>query len=373
MRPQAPQDLPTLTSLRFFAALMIFAFHLREFAPSETLYALAPGMLHGVSFFFVLSGFVLTHVYFGRGVPSATFYRARIARIVPLHWACMGLLVAALPPLWACGQRLSTPDAAGAFVLKALLLDAWVPLRSVQSSWNIVSWSISAEMAFYAAFPWLCRLMARRPALTLAGAGLVSLGVAPLGAAWGWPVFSPDGTRPSLVQWGCDLPLARGFEFVLGMAACRLWRERIAPLRLSTACWTAIEAGALGMIGVWLALIAPAWIAGAQGVAFVWLRASGSCLPFAALILALAGGRGLVGRALAAPLPVKLGEVSFAFYLVHDIVLRVLAYHFNATGVAAPFALSLGLAFLLHEGLEIPMRRRLLARPLAPALGAPAA
>ena len=64
MRPEtpAPEDLAALTSLRFAAAAMIFVFHLREFASTPLIIALGPAMYHGVSFFFVLSGFVLTHV-----------------------------------------------------------------------------------------------------------------------------------------------------------------------------------------------------------------------------------------------------------------------------------------------------------------------
>ena len=365
MRSPRPADLPTLTSLRFFAALMIFAFHLREYVPSDALYALAPGLFHGVSFFFVLSGFVLTHVYSDREISKAQFYRARVARIAPLHVACLLGLVAALPPLWACGQLLGVGAAAGAFGLKFLMLDAWVPLRSVQSSWNNVSWSISVEMAFYAAFPWLSAIMSRRPFWTLGAAFAVSASVAPLGAAWGLPVFSTDGTQATLLQLGCDFPLARGFEFVLGMAACLLWRDRIAPLALSWAAWTAIETVALAVTASWLIVAVPALVSHAQGFVFIWLRASGSALTLAPFIVALAGGRGLIGRALSARALVKLGEVSFAFYLIHVIVMRTLVYHLGATGVIAPFALSLLLAFVLHEGVELPMRRRLLARPLA--------
>ena len=126
---------------------------------------------------------------------------------------------------------------------------------------------------------------------------------------------------------------------------------------------------ALGVTALWLAFAVPALVSHTQGVVFIWLRAAGSCFLFAPLLVALAGGRGLVGRALSKPLFVKLGEVSFAFYLVHVIVMRVFQFHFGATGVWAPLALSLGLAFGLHEGVEIPMRRRLLARASA---GAPA-
>ncbi len=363
MRSQ-PADLPILTSLRFFAALMIFVFHLREFAPSEALYAVAPGMFQGVSFFFVLSGFVLTHAYSDRDAPLTEFYAARFARIAPLHVVCLFGLLAVVPLPVALGQILSAPAAAVAFALKLFMLDAWVPLRAISSSWNSVSWSISVEMAFYAAFPFLNMAMARQPLVTLATAALVSFGVLIAGVAAGLPTFAPDGCVVTLVQLGSFFPLARGFEFVLGMAACVVWRRRVLPARLSEAGWTAAEAAILVVAALWLLVVLPWLVFHTQGAVFVGLRAAGSSWLFAGLLCVLAGGRGRVGAALSAPWLVKLGQASFAFYLVHVIVMRTLAWRLGATGVLAPLALSLGLAFLLHEGVEIPMRRRLLARPL---------
>jgi peptidoglycan/LPS O-acetylase OafA/YrhL len=208
--------------------------------------------------------------------------------------------------------------------------------------------------------------MARRPLVTLAAAASVSLGVLACGVALGLPTFTPDGATVTLVQLGSFFPLARGFEFVLGMATCLVWRRWVQPARLSEAIWTAAEGAALGASALWLLLLLPWLVFHAEGAVFVGLRAAGSSWLFAALLCVLAGGRGRVGWALSAPWLVKLGQASFAFYLVHVIVMRALAWHFGATGALAPLALSLGLAFLLHEGVEIPMRQRLLASP-APA------
>ena len=361
-------DLPALTSLRFVAAAMIFVFHLREFQPSPWLYRIAPGMFHGVSFFFVLSGFVLTHAYGREPLAWRRFYRARIARIAPLHLACLGLLLIALPWPAARGQNLGPAAALAALALKATMLDSWVPMRAILSSWNSVSWSISAEMAFYAAFPLLLPAMIRRPLTTLAAVAVVSLGVLAAGVAAGAPVFAPDGEVVTLVNLGAFFPPARLFEFALGMAACLFWRGWALPARLSVAAWTAIEAAALAATALWLMALVPPLVTGAQGVAFVWLRASGSCGVFAALLVAMAGGKGRLGRALAWRPFVALGEASFAFYLVHVIVMRALRFDFGARpGALAALALSLALAFLLHEAVEKPMRRRLLA------LAAPAA
>src|SRR5690242_12787179 len=86
--------LPALTSLRFLAALAVFLHHAGLFADG----------FFGVTFFFVLSGFILTYNYRrtladgGRGAVW-DFYVARFARVYPLH---IFALIAALP--WVASQ-----------------------------------------------------------------------------------------------------------------------------------------------------------------------------------------------------------------------------------------------------------------------------
>ena len=278
-----------------------------------------------------------------------------------MHLASLALLVAALPLPLAVGQKLGFGAAAVAFLLKATMLDAWVPTRAVLQSWNNVSWSISVEMAFYAVFPLLLAAMSRRPALTLAGAAAVSLGVVGAGAAAGLPVFALDRDALTLFNIGSCFPVARGFEFALGVAACLAWRRWLRSAPFSVGAWTAMEAIALAGAAVWLLVCVPALVGLADGPAFVWLRASGSCWIFALLIAALAGGRGRVSQGLAWRPLVALGEASFAFYMVHMIVMRALRFHFGAApGALSALALSLALAFLFHQAVEIPMRRRIL-------------
>jgi peptidoglycan/LPS O-acetylase OafA/YrhL len=361
-----------LTSLRFVAAAMIFTFHLREFEPSPWLYQIAPGMFHGVSFFFVLSGFLLTHAYGGEGVSWRRFYLARFARIAPLHLFCLVLLLLALPLPVARGEPLGPVASLVSFVLKTAMLDSFAPVRSVLSSWNSVSWSISVEMAFYACFPLLLFAMTRRPLTTLAATAAVSLGVLGAGVAAGLPVFVVDRDAITLVNMGTFFPLARVFEFALGMATCLAWRRWALPARLPVAAWTAVEAAALVGAAVWLLFVIPPLVRGSTGAVFVWLHASGSCGVFAVLLAALAKGEGRLGRALAWRPFVALGEASFAFYLVHVMVMRTLRFDFgHGPGTLAALALSLGLAFLLHEAVEKPMRRRVLglAAPARPAPG----
>jgi peptidoglycan/LPS O-acetylase OafA/YrhL len=150
-RPATPK-LHALTSLRFFAAAMIVLFHSQGYFG-----AIAPlqrfTLTQGVCFFFVLSGFILTYAYpslDGRGVQR--FLVSRLARIVPLHLAAL-LLYVLLLPAWYRDSVSSATHGAG--LLTAFLMQAWVPLYRVQTAFNGVSWSLSAECFFYLCFPFL--------------------------------------------------------------------------------------------------------------------------------------------------------------------------------------------------------------------------
>src|SRR5690554_5743831 len=95
MRPH----LPTLTSVRFFAALYVlvvhFGMHMFEGTPLEGFATLGST---GVSMFFVLSGFILTYTYAGRSSKPGRFWWARFARIWPVYVLS---LVASLPAYWS--------------------------------------------------------------------------------------------------------------------------------------------------------------------------------------------------------------------------------------------------------------------------------
>lgn len=98
--------LDALTGLRWWAAFMVFLFHMRVFAPvPQPLAAVFDQGYLGVTFFFVLSGFVLTWSL-KPGVSTSTFYWRRFARIWP---ATMVALLLAIPVFYSIGLGQSTP------------------------------------------------------------------------------------------------------------------------------------------------------------------------------------------------------------------------------------------------------------------------
>lgn len=167
---------PALNGLRFLAALAIVIFH---YAPRVHGYDRVPIFLKNlidegpcaVSFFFILSGFVLAHRYLSDGgqfQSAAAFYWARFVRLYPAYLLAFLLF---LPTALERSASYAQYGFGGrhAFALSALLsplmLQAWTPLAQ---AWNGPSWSLSVEAFFYLVFPWLgFRLIKKSRAWTL--------------------------------------------------------------------------------------------------------------------------------------------------------------------------------------------------------------
>jgi len=172
---KAVNEIKTLTSLRGIAAMAVVFYHFgplysRNFSIEAHTLIISRAYLW-VDFFFLLSGFVLCHVYaedfIGGRVRFREFLGKRLARIYPLHLFC--LLVLLIPFFAASGTRLS-------FITSLLLINAWG--TDTELTWNYPSWSISAEWAAYLAFPAILAVFYRLAlpyAVLLATAGIFGL------------------------------------------------------------------------------------------------------------------------------------------------------------------------------------------------------
>jgi peptidoglycan/LPS O-acetylase OafA/YrhL len=132
------------------AALLVFGLHLRNLgylsgAPVDIIGWPFMAGATGVSFFFVLSGFVLT--WSARSHDTAAgFWRRRIARIYPVH------LVTAVAAMLLGSAILGQPRPTGQqLAANLLLIHSWWP--AWWQTLNPVSWSLACEAFFYATFP----------------------------------------------------------------------------------------------------------------------------------------------------------------------------------------------------------------------------
>jgi peptidoglycan/LPS O-acetylase OafA/YrhL len=352
-----------LTSLRFFAALMIVLLHARLYAqPSLGLFkwpwlaGMPETLVHGVSFFFVLSGFILTHVYMNRPPAGSGYWRfiaLRFGRLWPVYtFALVLLMISALTPIAIVRHDSVAFDGTGWFD-KWLVLDmnlpmlqSWSPWLVHQQSWNAVSWTVSTEFMFYFAFPFLVVGIVRTWGWKLAGAAAIVAAFLAIDHFW------VHGSQESGVDILYANPLYRGFEFVLGMAAYVLWSRRIRRLELPPQAWTAIEAAALLLVIAWL--YAPVWAILAN---VRWVDVAGSAPFFAVLIVVLASARGRAGQALSLAPLVFLGEISYSIYILHLLLMKVLWSHgVHNISAAIFFALLIAVCSATYFAIERPAR-----------------
>lgn len=335
-----PRDLPALTSLRAAAALLVFGYHVGKDTgwlgarAVETRYGFV-----GVAFFFVLSGFVLTWST-APGTPARDFWAKRVARVYPSHLFMAG--VALVVPV------LVLPVTVWGVVANLTLTQAWFRPWDIAFSLDSVSWSLSCEAFFYLIAPVVMLALRRRSTRAAIRFCAVWVGLSAVVAV----VMGRAGNAWDI--WAYTLPPVRSGEFVLGCLLALLvqrgWRPRL-PL------WLVLVVA----VGVGLVL-AGSSVELPQSVADV-----GFTPLFAVVILAaaLADVRRPAGGWLAVRWLVYAGQVSFAFYLVHELVIiNLLPFAPTSPGSVTGALLAVAAlvvagtaAVALHHGVELPAQR----------------
>ncbi len=340
---------PALTGLRGAAALWVASYHL--LLPASLVGGLPARVLGrgylAVDLFFVLSGYVLALNYGERAgwarLPG--FLWRRWARIFPLY----GLILAARLGYTAWhygGFGVSRPWLAApvghpwtAIPANMLLVQSWGLAPSITGP----AWSVSVEWGAYCVFPVLVAVMLGGPPSRAVAGGAAAFGlVLALGLVHGGlDVWDGRTAGPLLRCLG-------GFSIGIGV------------FRLS--CWQPVQSLA--------ARPAAGWLAGAALLAAVLWRAPDlAAYPLlCVLVLCAACGRAGLCAWLARPGTVRLGEMSYAVYLLHIFLLHPLDQVRAATGLILPpsaaddLAAGLIAAFLLaaanlvHDWVEQPAR-----------------
>jgi len=349
-----PQSLPWLTVLRYPAAVWVIVYHclgtthaeLGEASLSGSLFNtfLERGFL-GVSFFFVLSGFILAWNY-PQITRPADYLSARAARILPVYYLSLAFAV----PLMI--KQVIGEGFYWAFLPKLLLVltltQSWIP--SVPRIWNGPAWTLSCEAFFYISLiftlPFVTRTLAGRPIsrtmLAVVALWVVGL-ILPAVFCWRFGgdlnVSALDGNHVSKAESYAMLiiekfPLVRVVEFLGGVAVCVGTRKWIPALRLRNS--------------VTLVLVGVAWIATSCFLPFIFSMGTW-CFPgFACVIVGAA--------ALPAPAESRvfrfaglLGNASYSVYLLHfsvrDYLTLLYKYTAGITALSGPvFLLALFIA-----------------------------
>lgn len=312
-----PPVIHSLTSLRFVAAAWVVVFHFKEFFKGTALDT-SPfanyGFL-GVDFFFVLSGFVLAHVYWPKLQAGRfdywNFLVRRVGRVYPLHVLTLAVTLAlsivaakvgVIYTEWNLGEWMTLPKGE---ILRGLfahltMIHAWGSTKGLL--FNLPSWSISAEWFAYLLFPVFALFMQpllRWPSVLLAVTVALFLML-----LVGMLLVAKIGLLRATWDFGA---MRIAPEFAIGIALHRFGESYSLGTR-----------GALiGFAAVLAALIAAMWL-GAPNVVIVLL--------LAAIVPLCADAERHGGlRAMQRPFPVLLGEISYSVYLWH-FPLGVLAF-----------------------------------------------
>jgi peptidoglycan/LPS O-acetylase OafA/YrhL len=231
---QPHQYLSNLTPLRGIAAVWVFVYHFQgvmiHFILPGSTQLVAKGYLM-VDLFFIMSGFIMCHVYrksFEAGPTAEKFKRfivARFARIYPLHLFVLIVLIVLI--LWltrigAGGFNMIYDPAA---IPSNLLLIHSFGIHKV-FTWNVPSWSISAEWWAYMVFPFLVFFLYRRK--KLAAALLVLFVIISYLALLFWlprkDPFDPAAIVPRDLNINFDYGFLRGLAgFVAGMLVYKIY------------------------------------------------------------------------------------------------------------------------------------------------------
>lgn len=291
-----------LDSLRGLLASTIVIYHLPSQGYLWTLGYIRNGML-AVTFFFVLSGFVIGTTYGERlanGFPVKRFLGLRLGRIYPLHLFMIAVLlgwqiVRFVFHIGSVRDGMPFTDkfdpALLPFHLFLIQKFGWT------LGWNNPSWSIGVEWWTYIVFALIAAFITvrRSPSLT----GILML----------LPWLAARFTHISLGT-GLNATIDCMFSFGLGLLVCTirrmpLWRH---TERIGTVAATVIEVCAVA-VGLWM-----------------MMHFGGKLSPliaptFAIMIAIFSLEGGWVSRLLVTAPMLLLGELSYSIYMIHHFIL----------------------------------------------------
>jgi peptidoglycan/LPS O-acetylase OafA/YrhL len=326
--PSESPRLPVLDGLRGIAATVVVVSHVsNECNLWGGLFGFGGGQL-GVMLFFVLSGYLMASLYEPKEFRAAEvrrYLQHRVARVVPLYYALVALALLA---------TLHAPAIAVYPVIPSNALEHFLFVAGVS-----VFWTIPVEVQFYGVFVGLWALARHWPRLDLAVR--MALLVAVIATRW----HADDPSTPTLAS---TLPY-----FLAGTLLPRLpaWCSRA-----SRHAWSAAFVLAT-LLTVWL-------FPGVSGRPRAAMWDDPLHLLVITLLLVASRRAPLAERLLGSAPMVWLGRISYSVYLLHLVVLKLLARHTElATRPVAFLLTTLGLTLLgselVYRGFEARLRTRL--------------
>lgn len=347
--------LQQLTFTRYLAALTVLFFHFGESVFPANHPWWGPIVKAGpiaVSYFFVLSGFIMAIAYYQRdeAFNKWRYWLARFARIYPIYLLALALMIVA---------NLKTEGSDPITVLLNLsMLQAWFPGYAM--TLNSPAWSLSVEAFFYLSFPLLLLAAHRRHLSTLLLVGLL-LWLSTQFLQIGLQQLPSYAHRTPLHEFIFYHPLMHISTFILGFVfGVHFCNGKFNWL---AGRWNGLALFLLcGLLVMVLAYEKPMRLAlNMPGEYYN----NGLLVPlFIAIIALLATNTGWTARLCSLPILVLLGEASYSIYIlqrpVYGLYERLLGKHLAEYPELNFYLFVIALttlAILLFKFFETPARR----------------
>lgn len=337
-----------LQSLRGIFAIFIF-FHHYNYNNLKNLFP--AGGDSGVTFFFVLSGFVLCQGYFNKlknnQINISNFYLKRFIRIYPLNLLCL---------IWALGLnrfRLS-PDEYLPWLSDIILLQSWIPNSEFYFSGNAVAWCLSDMMFFYFSFPFLIKMLSSNgQAFTKV---VISICII-------WTICSPMVPEHLYNAIIYINPITRLIDFSIGIC---LWHI-ISTYRINR--FTKVKLFNIkcseSLYEILTVLFFLIWLLVYQYIPECYALSSYWWLPVSLIIICFSiSHNGVISKILQLKPLIWFGNISFTFYMIHvlgmytgNILLRKLSIQDNfESNLILILFFDITMSFLIFSLFEKPIK-----------------
>ncbi|MCF0075537.1 acyltransferase [Dyadobacter sp. CY261] len=308
-----------LTALRGIAAIILVVFHCDIFLKPVFNHANSMLIANGwvwVDFFFVLSGFLLTHIYwndFEKSISSRFYFRfliRRIAKIFPLHWFLLFITFGLARLLiwksdqvsWYMAEMLNSEAIASHFLLTNSLNFQRIPTL------NTPTWSLSAEWCTYVLYPFMACGFSRFMKLPT----LVKVSIVTILLLFIFGIFD----FRHIVAVICESDLEMHMTSDWGFLRCLVWFTLGLAARRNAPRFTKFKylCSDLSFLVVLVLIFAGMHID---------LNSSLIVLLFPLLIVSAVLNNGIVSAILSHPVFQYAGKLSFSIYMVHVPIIYV--------------------------------------------------
>lgn len=285
----------------------------------------------GVSFFLILSGFVMSLGYEKKVVSgnfnTLEYLQRRTIRVYPLHILCL------ITWLLLHFSYIDCIEHAAIIGTNLLLIQSWIPIKDVYFSCNAVSWCLSDLLFFYAIFPLIVKILSSRYKWIFSMALFIVYFIILF--------FLKEEQLHAFIYIS---PIFRLTDFVIGILLFKFvnyFKPIIQQYTVSTLMKTIIELSAV--------LVVIASIIFYYDVNIRFSLASWYWLPSAVMIVvfSLFERGGAISKLLTTKPLVKLGDASFTFYLIHTLAFTILGGLFKLFGIETSIGIRLAIYMII--------------------------